>query len=255
MNDHNLDDLIIDTPHQKSSKAKSVLTIIALLIVVMIAAIVLTKIILKDPDAQPAVLVEEETEIVSPELTLQSATETHKANNEETPLSEMIEEEIEAPKAAKDVTEEEIKPETVAIQEKPKREEATHTQTPKAREIVKVPETITPTPKPKTVTKTKHKTTPKPVTKPKPAGKPKKTPKPATAKGTYYIQVGSFSKTPAPNSRLITAIRKQGFKHRIFTINGMKKVMVGPYSDRASADHAIVKVKDLINKSAFVVKR
>ncbi len=263
MNDHNLDDLIIDTPHQKSGKAKSILTIIALLIVVMIAAIILTKIILKDPNAQPALLEESEMEVVSPELTLQSVTQ-EEPKKEETALSEMIEDEVDAPQASQ----QEIKPETVVIEEKKPQQSTSVTKpktipavphpskaaTPKPKETVKIPETIAPVPN-QTKPKPKPQLKPKPKLTPKPVPKPKSTPKPSAAKDTYYIQVGSFSRAPAPDSRLITAIRKQGFKHRIFTVNGMKKVMVGPYSDRASADRAIVKIKDLINKSAFVVKK
>jgi len=263
MNDHNLDDLIIDTPRQKSGKAKSVLTIIALLIVVMIAAIVLTKIILKDPNAQPALLEESEMEVVSPELTLQSVTQ-EEPKKDETALSEIIEEEVEAP-ASQHITEQKIKPETVVIEENqpvqsapaaklesPAAPHPVKKAAPKPKETVKIPESVTPA---SNKTKSKPQIKPKHKTSPAPAAKPKNTPKPSASQGTYYIQVGSFSKAPAPNSRLITAIRKQGFKHRIFTVNGMKKVMVGPYGSRASADRAIVKVKDLINKSAFVVKK
>jgi cell division protein FtsN len=254
MNDHNLDDLIIDTPSQQGGKAKSILTIIALLIVIMIAAIVLTKIILKDPSAQPAILEENDVEIVSPELTLQSATKETAKKEDKTALSEMIEEEVEAPKAPEKTPKTDIsKPEQPAVAEK-KPAAKPHTPkvtAPKPKETVKIPQTATPQTPKKTVTASKVKHTPKPAATLKPATKPK----PPVAKGSFYIQVGSFSKAPTPNSRLITAIRKQGFRHRIFTINGMKKVMVGPYGDRAAADRAIIRVKDLINKSAFVVKR
>ena len=244
MNDHNLDDLIIDTDTAKDGKAKSILTIIALLIVVMIAAIVLTKIILKDPDAQPAQLEENDVEIVSPELTLQQTTQ--EKSEEEESLSEITEDEVDAPK------EEPVKPQTVLIEEPVKESEekpstvvtpVKHTSHP-VKEKVTVPQAVTPP---------THKSKPLPTPKPK-VKKPVPKPKPV-ANGTFYIQVGSFSKAPTPDSRLITAIRKQGFKHRILTVNGMKKVMVGPYSSRAAANQAIVKVKDLINKSAFIVKK
>jgi DedD protein len=241
MNDHNLDDLIIDTSSPKGGKAKSALTIIALLIVVMIAAIVLTKIILKDPDAQPAILEENDVEVVSPELTLQHAVKED--TKERSDLSVMIEEEIEAPKPPHKPAKAQSENSTAKVSE------------PIQQPALKNPPAAAPKPKTAKPTPKESHSIPKTVRE-KPAAKPvRHTKKPAAATGSFYIQVGSFSKAPAPDSRLITAIRKQGFKHRIFTVNGMKKVMVGPYRDRASADRAIVKIKDLINKSAFVVKR
>jgi len=252
MNDHNLDDLIIDTPEQQGGKAKGILTIIAMLIIIMIAAIVLTKIILKDPDAQPAVLQEDESALISPELTLQNAIqEPTPKTAEQKPKTPSYEEKTLA------LPQDDIKPETTSIEEeptqipKPTTKPVSHKNKPQ-REVVKVPTSAVPKPH------TKPKTKPKPVAKPKTThttAKQKPTPKPVAAQGEYYIQVGSFSKTPPPNSRLISTIRNQGFKHRIFTINGMKKLVIGPYPSRAAADRAIVRVKALINKSAFVIKR
>jgi cell division septation protein DedD len=36
---------------------------------------------------------------------------------------------------------------------------------------------------------------------------------------------------------------------------GIKKLLIGPYQDRAAVDSALVRVRDTINKSAFVVKK
>jgi cell division protein FtsN len=249
MNDHNLDDLIIDTNTAKNGKTKGFLTIIALLIVVLIVAIILTKIILKDPDTDQAELVESNTEMVSPELTLQDTPEEQ--NDDETVLSEMIESEMKAPDA------EEVAKETVVIEEEkhdvpaPKEEPVvTKPEANPKKEIVKLPTAPTPTPK----------SQPKPVVKktPPPAKPTVKKPSQSTTSGTgtFYIQVGSFSKTPNRNSRLISAIRKNGYHYKIITApNGMKKVLIGPYKSRPQVDKAIVRVKDRINKSAFVFKQ
>jgi cell division protein FtsN len=268
MNDHNLDDLIIETPSQKGGKAKGFLTIIALFIVVLIVAIILTKIILKDPSESQALLEENDTEIISPELTLQDATSDEK--EDDTELSDMIKSEMSAPEETMPKEEEKpqtVKEKTVMIDEEkeaaqPKtaapaaQAQPIKTKKPEAdqtKEIVKIPEVATPAPKP--VAKPKPVTKPKSVVKPKPVTKSKPKPTPAASKGNFYIQVGSFSKTPSSNSRLLSAIRKHGFHYKIYTINGMKKVMIGPYSSRPAADKAIAKIKDLINKSAFVVKK
>ena len=83
MNDHNLDDLIIENIKPKNGKAKSILTIIALLIVVLIVGIILTKIILKDPNTDQIALEKENSEMISPELTLQNATKEEIAKPKE----------------------------------------------------------------------------------------------------------------------------------------------------------------------------
>ena len=255
MNDHNLDDLIIDTPDHKGSKAKGLLTIIALFIVVLIVAIILTKIILKDPDQQSSVIEDNETEMISPELTLQEAVDDEEQDDKA--LSDMIKSEMDAPKEPENV--EEVAEETVVIEEEkpvntpskettPATESKTESKTetadkPVKKEIVKIPET--PVKKSTPVTKAQ----PKPKLKSKPKQEPVK-----ARNERYYIQVGSFSKMPSA-SRLISTLKKQRFRYRIMKINNMHKVMVGPYKSRAEADRAIVRVKDLINKSAFVVKK
>jgi DedD protein len=254
MNDHNLDDLIIDTPDQKGGKAKGLLTIIALFIVVLIVAIILTKIILKDPQSVQDVLEENSTETISPELTLQEAVDDEV--QDETALSEMIKSEMEAPKEEESAQEkvEKVAEETVSIDEKPTTDDSTDKpmvptknqtvnknielpEKPKAKEIVKIPENNT------------KKTAPAAKPQPKPVSRQ------AAVSESYYIQVGSFSRTPTSDSRLISALRKQRFHYKVMRINNMHKVMVGPYKSRAEADRAIVRVKDLINKSAFVVKK
>jgi len=71
MNDHNLDDLIIDDIEPKNSKTKSFLTIIALLIVLLIVAIILTETMLKIPNSDKLNFEDNNSEFISPELTLQ----------------------------------------------------------------------------------------------------------------------------------------------------------------------------------------
>lgn len=240
MNDHNLDDLIIDTDTPKQSKAKGFLTIIALLIVVLIVAIILTKIILKEPDIQSPELAENNTEIISPELTLQ---DTEEVLEEESDLSKMIESEIESPTEPQP-SNEEVKKETVTIEEN----KQTYT-TPATVPAVKAEKPQVPA---KTAPATQDKTKSSPE---KPHTNPiKKKIQPATqSTSLYYVQVGSFSKTPSADSHLISAIRKNGYHYTLYKApNGMKKVLIGPYKSRAQADKAIIRIKDRINKSAFV---
>jgi len=282
MNDHNLDDLIIDNIEPKNSKTKSFLTIIALLIVVLIVAIILTKIILKDPNAEKIAFEENNTEMISPELTLQSASEPEtvpEPKKEEIKLSTIIENELNPPEAVEEVAEEtvEITKEVVEIpvppkvetevkksaQEKEKlqkeyddarkarlaQEKATQEKAKQAKAEQKKAEakkTVKPVPA-KIIEKAKV----------KPAGKPLNVPakSKSSSSQTYYIQVGSFTKTPS--TQFLGVIKKSGFNYKITpkAANGTKKLLIGPYKNRASADSALSKVKDRINKNAFVVKK
>lgn len=94
------------------------------------------------------------------------------------------------------------------------------------------------------------------VKKPKPVKKPvavKPVPKSVSTK-KYYVQVGSFK--TQPSSRFVSVIRNNGFRYTIKrSSDGTKKLLIGPYGDRASVNRALIQVRDRINKSAFVVKR
>lgn len=276
MNDHNLDDLIIDNIEPKNSKTKSFLTIIALLIVVLIVAIILTKIILKDPNAQKLAFEENNTEMISPELTLQSAAEP-KPTKEEPKLSNIIENVPKAPVQIEEVAKETIEttkevvqalkqPEVKTKAENSEKEEEKIQQEyaeirkarlekekaevkkiePKKEEIKEeIPKVVKTLPT-KMIEKAKERPTGRPVNIP--------APKPATTQA-YYIQVGSFTQTPS--SRFLGIIKKSGFNYKITpaTSSGTKKLLIGPYEDRKSVDTALVRVRDRINKSAFVVKK
>ncbi|MHB0993788.1 MAG: SPOR domain-containing protein [Sulfurovum sp.] len=277
MHDHNLDDLIIGTVPTENTKTKSFLTIVALLIVVMIVAIVLTKILLKTPDNNTLALEENMTEMIAPELKLQEAAKEPEPAKEPS-LSSMIEGETPPPPAqeslAKEVVpapqdtsaqaqqsptqtntsdvvskESEVKDEDIQEAEAGLDEavEITDEYTQTAQEKKKTVEekksqevVHTPVPAKKTVTKP---TAPKPV-----AVKP-------TSTQTYYIQVGSF--TTDPSARFLSSIQNSGFSYTIAAggANGAKKLLIGPYPDRASADRALANVKDRINKIAFVTKK
>jgi DedD protein len=268
MNDHNLDDLIIDNIETKNIKAKSILTIIALLIVVLIVAIILTKIILKDPN-EAEIPLDDNVEMISPELTLQNVAK-QKEKKDETKLSSIIEKElnqqVKAPEKPKEVQEElvQVSQPVKAEQEEievPKRETI---QAPKPRVVepkVEEVEVKRAKPEPKKVKITKEfdqshipskakVQTPKakPVQK---ENKPKKVT--FSSEQIYYIQVGSFSQQPS--KRLLSAVRNNGFKYRIKNAGKMKKVQIGPFANRAAADTAHVRIRDRIKKDSFVVKK
>ena len=71
----------------------------------------------------------------------------------------------------------------------------------------------------------------------------------------YYVQVGAYRKKPS--SRFISVIRNNGYKYIITKpdTNGIKKLLIGPYSDRESVNRALIDVKDRIHKRAFITTR
>jgi len=247
MNDHNLDDLIIDTIEPKSNKAKSFLTIIALIIVILIVGILFIKTMENEPKNTNIGLEENISDFISPELTLQSEAKV-KAPKEETELSSMIEEKVTTPSKT-----EEIKKETVVINEKVSVPQKTATPAPKAAEVPTKAETAPKTEKVVVPKSTYHEKNEPKKEKVKVETPPKQNKIAATEH--FYIQVGSFSQTPS--THFLNTIKKHGFAYKITapTANGTKKLLIGPYTSRADASSALSRVKDRINKGAFIVKR
>jgi len=274
MNDHNLDDLIIDTQAQvRNSKAKGFLTILALLIVVLIAAIVLTKIVLNDAPAKKPSVSEESAIYDDPELTLKdeptptptNQTEATKPNerltsstveHETQPVPSQNSNEVPAPQEQPSTT-----TDMPLAPEIPEESPPTEVEAPKAsvqepetppKEIVTIPKEIVPqaskpTPVPTEVEAAKR------VTKTQPAAAPTHTPS-ATQK-SYYIQVGSFAKQPEADSLLLRMLKRNHYPYTIAKIGGRYKLLVGPYASRKEANRAIRRVKDRINKQAFIIAR
>ncbi len=71
----------------------------------------------------------------------------------------------------------------------------------------------------------------------------------------YYIQVGSFRNLPASGSKLIEVIKKNRYRYKIYKINDLNKVLIGPYSTRAKANSHLTHIKDRIAKSAYIFKK
>ena len=289
MNDHNLDDLIIDTIEPKNAKTKSALTIFALLIVVVIVGIVLFRIITDgtstdhNPYGDNSSL-NTEDEMVEPELRLAHVSEKEEKKppqmdemindkeEKEPKLNKIIEEELNMPvKDKKPETAviletetapaETVKKETVETEVKPvaaaapkvdikavditsefeqKPEAAQKTVTAKTPVTENTPEAV-----PEVKEPVKKASTAKAVTH-EPA---------AAAHVSYYIQVGAYKQSPS--KQLIRSIKNNGFSYKLTapSAKGTKKLLIGPYSSRNSVDNALVRVRDHINKSAFVVKR
>jgi len=259
MNDHNLDDLIIDTIAPKSNKTKSLLTVIALFIVVLIVAIILTKTLLKSPENDELKFEENMSTLIAPELKLQEPSKEVKVakpeeKEEELSLSTIIKEKITAPEEVKETAvAEETEIPTATEKEEPVTETIKETVT--MREEMTEP-VIKETAKPKIEVK---KPVIKPIAKPvaRPVMKPtriKNAPQ-VTLSGTYYVQVGSFKENPSPH--FLSIIKSGGFEYHITNPDrtGYKKLLIGPYKTRAEVDKARDTIRNRIHKSAFVVQK
>ncbi len=222
MNDHNLDDLIITNTVNPTNnkKTKSFLTIIALFIIVLIVGIILSR-ILSDNQEEKALVLEENTVVeVAPELKLQAMDEENNDSHPKEEQSPIITTKtpIKAPTVETIVEKEEMPQKKQIVKEKP----------------------LVPTVKENT--------------KPNPTNKQTTNNKPASIL-KHYIQVGSFAKDPS--TRFLSVIKNSGFSYKIIKSNqnSSTKLLIGPYTNRASADTALIKVRSRITKSAFVVKK
>ncbi|HEY9189656.1 MAG TPA: SPOR domain-containing protein [Sulfurovum sp.] len=280
MHDHNLDDLIIENVEPKYRKTKSLLTIIALLIVVLIVAIIFTKTLLKTPDNSDLAFEEDTTEMIAPELKLKepaNVPEPEKAPS----LSTVAESGIKAPADQTDrpeaaIQKEETAPELrlptagpevaeapaasskeTALSEKDAADIAYWESVQEQRKAAEAAKADAEQKAAKTAARSVQATEP---------AQPKKTPaparqKPAAAKPVpaavsakrYYIQVGAFKKQPS--KQFLAIIKNNGLNYHMTApnANNLKHLLVGPYNDQASANRALVLVRDRVMKRAFIV--
>ena len=78
--------------------------------------------------------------------------------------------------------------------------------------------------------------------------KKRTTPK-STSRKYYYVQVGSFK--AKPTSKYLRKISKLGLPYKVKKTN-IYKVLVGPYKKESTARRVLPKVKQKLNRSAFI---
>ncbi len=97
---------------------------------------------------------------------------------------------------------------------------------------------------------------PKPAAKTSSAAPAQKTtvsaPKAAETGGTYYIQVGSFTKEP--NKALFDRLNASGLKYTTIPSGSATKVLVGPFQGEKSARDVLGTVRKNIESGAYIVK-
>lgn len=260
MNEHNLDDLIIGDKPEKS-KGKGVLAVFALLIAVLVVAIIMTQMFLSENDENSTVVKEStQEEMISPELQLDTANHNPKKDKEELEhLSSILEDELgndinltpqeKANMMNRKNASNNIKPETTQIDESIKESKPTI-----------IPQPTEQKPEPQESKPQQQVREPEPKAEKPKAERPKREEKREQepprvqqervdrrdATGNYYIQVGSFAQEPSKH--FLSIIAGSGFRYKL--VNG--KLLIGPYSGRNSASQDLPRVKDKINKTAFI---
>jgi len=273
MNDHNLDDLVIDIePNKSHAKTKNPLTLFALVIIILILGIIFNKNFHQD-DENAEVLEENMSDFIAPELQLQNAHDTELSNLEEIQTEDMTSPESEEVFSLKKLIEN--KPKTplekmrviempISPRQRTATQENTATTTHKAVETPvkeELTQTIDESIDSKTVKvekkEAKKKEIKKTIVKKQVHKKVSKKPSVSQTHNTtvYYIQVGAFKHTPS--KRLLSVITSTGFKYLISQANSTatKKLLIGPYHDKASVNKALSTVQTRINKSAYVIRK
>lgn len=102
---------------------------------------------------------------------------------------------------------------------------------------------------PKPTEKASSETTAKPVAT---DTTPKAAPKAADTSGTYYIQVGSFTKEPS--KLLFDRLNASGLKYTTVPSGAATKVMVGPFQGEKAARDVLGTVKRNVEAGAYITK-
>ncbi len=251
-----LDDLIIseNIGSDKGSSSKSILTMIGLVVAVLIGAIFLTKIVLEEPQ-KPKIPLEENltnSALVQTDMNESNSSDINESMMIESNTSMPVNEEVNT--SVKEVsasTNDSVTPPVVV----PKKVVEKTIKKDSVKKLLPVKDKVNTQEATKTVKKDLNKTVSNTAkTETKVVKQNTNTTKEQASNETYYVQVGSFSNKP--NDSFISIINKNGYTHKVVTgQNGSSKILIGPYSGREKASVALEKIKDRINKSAFLVKQ
>jgi len=92
---------------------------------------------------------------------------------------------------------------------------------------------------------------------PKPVQKKKTVVKKSITQGSYYVQVGSFSKY-TPNKKFLKSITDKGFSYKYHKVTRnsktLNKVLVGPFNKEKEARSALRVIRKSIEPGAFLTK-
>ncbi len=249
MYDHNLDDIIVDNHIKpKNNKSKKLLTILAIFIVILITTIISMKSILKSDTNTKSDFETAQNNItyVAPELKLKNPTEIENSQDkiDNTNIVKKDIPTIEDKKDDKKNVSIPSEPKEDSIEDKIKKQHVEITKEFEQEDRVKVKKQpiVKPKERVRRVSHTKER-------------EHKRVRKVHKSHFKYYIQVGSFKEKPTLRSQLLTVLKKNRYRYSIYKINGLNKVLIGPYGTRKIANKSLRKVKDIITKSAYIFKK
>jgi len=269
--DNTLDDLILTEPEPEKAKSKGLLALLALVILLIIVGAILAKMIFSEPTSKDAKLKDEQKVEVTAnddKKGIKGANSDLAPLNTDPDLAPLSEGDTQMPASVDTVDIDEEKPTNAN-----KKVKATKTLNGDSTKIALEEEDLGVAPVVNASTKkiTKKESdieddveVDKVVVKEKPIkthkkeekrveqrSKPKK--RLIGGRGNVYIQVGSFVK--GPEQSFINKIRRAGFKFRIKSQNGYRRVYVGPFESRKEAQKYLGLVRSKINPEAFIVSR
>ena len=267
-NDNTLDDLILTDPEPEKAKSKGLLALLALVILLIIVGAILAKMVFSDSDKSVKGNEDNKVEVATDvNKNINDSVNSSSANADLAPINNdpdlaPIDNTNSMPSNV----------DTVSINENNKNgndqfEKANNSPVGDSTKIAKDENSLGVAPVAKgnsnndapmnvvveeRPTKPKHTTKKREDKKPKPkhTTKAKKHSNTIGGRGTVYIQVGSFTKGPADS--FIKKIRRAGFKYRIKSQNGYRRVFVGPFESRQEASRYLGKVRGQINPQAFI---
>jgi len=272
-NDNTLDDLILTEPEPEKVKSKGLLALLALVILLIIVGAILAKMIFSDPD-EPTKMKDEQKVEVTSDISANNKDKVSiksKLDSKNADLAPITSDPDLAPLSDNTLL---TNVDTINIDEekdsKDKSSRATKSDANIKGDSTKVAneeDDLGVAPVGKTSSVKKEEIAPKKVVvkervrehKPKERTrervrehKPKERPKRnlVGGRGNVYIQVGSFTK--GPESSFIRKIRRAGFKYRIKSQNGYRRVYVGPFESRKEAARYLGRVRSEINPEAFI---
>jgi len=262
-NDNTLDDLILTDPEPEKAKSKGLLALLALVILLIIVGAILAKMIFSDP-AEPTKKKDEQKVEVASDINanLDNVTATNENDNNsdlapisaDPDLAPISDNSNDMPANIDTVNVDEAKNSNTNTKSDNKENKAELKGD--STKVAASDDDLGVAPVGAKVSSQKEFDTPKKVVVQE-NQQPRHTKQRDRARkhliggrGNVYIQVGSFTK--GPESSFIRKIRRAGFKYRIRTQNGHRRVFVGPFESRKEASKYLGRVRSEINPQAFI---
>jgi len=213
-----LNDIILNKSNSSNSNKKILLAVATLGLILIIVVMLMNSLSSNGTDNLPQAVLPPQPQTATEDMITQE------------PLFEDIEVvEEAAPESDLDMIAQKLKQESL---------EETHQQEVKA------------TPAPKKVY-TKKPVVKKPVKKHVTAKKTE--PKKVITRGSYFIQVGSFSKYE-PNKKFLKSITSLGYNYEYRKVKSLNKVLVGPFRSESEAKKARSVLRSKVEPGAFLVR-